>query len=334
MVRGTRSRSEWGARSLGRSAFKMIWGAVIVAAGRGSRFGRPKQLVELGGKPMLAWCIEVFASMPEISDVAIVTEREFIEDVQRVATGLVRSASLVVVSGGVDRQASAANGIAALPEHCAGILIHDGARPFVRPSDVRAGMRAVRPGVSALLAAPVVDTIKVVSDRGKVVRTLERDSLWAAQTPQFATARDMRAAHAEAVRHDWPRATDDAALLERYGNDVVVVESSVENVKVTHPADLPRAEAIAQTRGPIVVAEEDVFLVECFVEPRSVDAVIAELGSRSAHIDAVERDLPNAVAIRAFAGSDALRGFGRSLHALAGEDALFTTHLSHVVQRT
>jgi 2-C-methyl-D-erythritol 4-phosphate cytidylyltransferase len=312
----------------------MIWGAVIVAAGRGSRFGRPKQLVELGGKPMLAWSIEVFASMPEISDVAIVTEREFIEDVQLVATGLVRSASLVVVGGGVDRQASAANGIAALPEHCAGILIHDGARPFVRPADVRAGMRAVRPGVAALLAAPVVDTIKVVTDGGKVVRTLDRTSLWSAQTPQFATARDMRAAHAEAVRHDWPRATDDAALLERYGNDVVVVESSVENVKVTHPADLPRAEAIAQTRGPIVVAEEDVFLVECFVDPRSVDAVMAELESRSAHIDGVERDLPNAVAIRAFAGSDALRGFGRRLHALAGEDALFTTHLSHVVPRT
>jgi 2-C-methyl-D-erythritol 4-phosphate cytidylyltransferase len=312
----------------------MIWGAVIVAAGRGSRFGRPKQLVELGGKPMLAWSIEVFASMPEISDVAIVTEREFIEDVQRVATGLVRSASLIVVAGGVDRQSSAANGIAALPEHCAGILIHDGARPFVRPSDVRAGMRAVRPGVAALLAAPVVDTIKVVSETGKVVRTLDRASLWAAQTPQFATARDMRAAHAEAVRHDWPRATDDAGLLERYGNDVVVVESSVENVKVTHPADLPRAEAIAQTRDPIVIAEEDVFLVECFVEARSVDAVTAELESRSARIDAVERDLPNAVAIRAFAGSDALRGFGRSLHALAGEDALFTTHLSHVVQKT
>ena len=184
-----------------------------------------------------------------------------------------------------------------------------------------------------MLAAPVVDTIKVVGEGNKVLRTLDRASLWAAQTPQFATARDIRAAHAEAVRHDWPRATDDAALLERYGNDVVVVEPSAENVKVTHPADLPRAEAIAQTRDPIVLAEEDVFLVECFVDPQSVDAVMAELESRAAHIDAVERDLPNAVAIRAFAGADALRGFGRS-HALAGEDALFTTHLSHVVQRT
>jgi 2-C-methyl-D-erythritol 4-phosphate cytidylyltransferase len=233
----------------------MIWGAVIVAAGRGTRFGRPKQLIELGGKPMLAWSLEVFASMPEISDISIVTESEFIQDVQEVALPLVRSASLTVVAGGADRQASAANGIAALPDHCAGILIHDGARPFVQAADVRAGMRAVRPGVAALLAAPVVDTIKVVDDQLKVTRTLDRASLWAAQTPQFATARDMRNAHAEAVRHDWPRATDDAVLLERAGNDVVVVESPVENVKVTHPGDLPRAEAIAQERNPVVVAQ-------------------------------------------------------------------------------
>jgi 2-C-methyl-D-erythritol 4-phosphate cytidylyltransferase len=312
----------------------MIWGAVIVAAGRGSRFGRPKQLIELAGKPMLAWSIEVFASMPEISDIVIVTEREFIEDVQDVALALVRSASLVVVAGGADRQASAANGIAALPAHCAGIFVHDGARPFVRATDVRAGMRAVRPGVAALLAAPVVDTIKIVDDRLKVTRTLDRATLWSAQTPQFATARDMRDAHANAVRHDWPRATDDAALLERNGNDVIVVEAPVENIKVTHPGDILRAESIANERDPVVVAEEDVFLIECFVDPHAVDAVLAELESRSARVDGVDRDLPTAVAIRAYAGSDSLRGFGRRLYALAGEDALFTTHLSHVVARS
>jgi 2-C-methyl-D-erythritol 4-phosphate cytidylyltransferase len=297
----------------------MIWGAVIVAAGHGSRFGRPKQLVELGGKPMLAWSLEVFSTMPEISDIAIVTEREFIEEVQELAMTRVRAASVTVVTGGLDRQSSAANGIAALPEHCAGIFVHDGARPLIQASSVRAGMRAVRPGIAALLAAPVVDTIKVVDDRLKVTRTLDRATLWSAQTPQFATARDMRHAHAEPLRHDWPRATDDAALLERSGIDVVVVEAPLDNFKVTHPADLVRAETIVRERGPMVIAE--------------VDAVMAELESRSARIDGVDRDLPNAVAIRAYAGADALRGFGGRLHALAGEDALFTTHLSHVVQR-
>jgi 2-C-methyl-D-erythritol 4-phosphate cytidylyltransferase len=289
--------------------------------------------VELGGKAMLAWSIETFSAMPEISDIAIVTEFEFIEDVQRMALPLARSVSLTVVAGGADRQASAANGVAALPDHCAGIFIHDGARPLVRAADVRAGMRAVRPGVAALLAAPVVDTIKVVDDSLKVTRTLDRGTLWAAQTPQFATAKDMRRAHADAVRYAWPRATDDAALLERAGADVIVVESSPDNMKVTHPSDLIRAEAIAQLREPTAVEDEDVFLIECFVDSGAVDDVLAELESRSARVDGVDRDLPGAVAIRAYAGTEGLRGFGLRLHALAGEDAMFTTHLSHVVPK-
>ena len=311
----------------------MIWGVVIVAAGRGTRFGRPKQLVDLGGEPMLAWSVDAFAAMPEISDIVIVTEPDFIDRIEAMAFPRVRSATLAVVRGGDDRQASVHNGINELPEHCAGIMVHDGARPLVRGYEIRAGMRAVRPGTASLLAAPVVDTIKIVDDRGQVTRTLERASLWAAQTPQFATAREFRRAHADAARHGWPRATDDAALLERAGLDVVVVEASPENMKITHPADLLRAEAIVHERAPSARDEEDVFLIECFVIPSAVDAVTEELEGRDARIDGVDRDLPNAVAIRAYANAEALRGFGSRLHALAGEDALFTTHLSHVAPR-
>jgi 2-C-methyl-D-erythritol 4-phosphate cytidylyltransferase len=121
----------------------------------------------------------------------------------------------------------------------------------VQPADVRAGMRAVRPGTAALLAAPVIDTIKVADAAGKVVRTLERSELWSAQTPQFATARDMRRAHAEAARADAPPATDDAALLERAGLDVVVVPGPPENFKVTLPGDLARADALLRERAPL-----------------------------------------------------------------------------------
>lgn len=311
----------------------MLWGAVIVAAGRGTRFGRPKQLIELAGKPMLAWSVDAFAAMPEISDIVIVTEPELVERVESLAFARVGSAALHVVRGGDDRQASAAAGIDRTPAQCAGIFVHDGARPLISVADVRAGMRVVRPGVASLLAVPVVDTVKIVDDGRKVTRTLERSSLWAAQTPQFATARDMRRAHAEAVRHGWPRATDDAALLERAGLDVIVVPGSPENVKVTLPGDVVRAEAIVRERGDAVLGEEEVLIVECFVDPRAVDAVLDELEARDARIDGVDRELPAAVAIRAYAAPDALRGFGLRLHALAGEDALFTTHLSHVAPR-
>jgi 2-C-methyl-D-erythritol 4-phosphate cytidylyltransferase len=265
--------------------------------------------------------------MPEISDIVVVTEPELLESMHAVVRPLVRSTSFTVVRGGDDRQASACNGVHAVPAHCAGILVHDGARPLVRPPEVRAAMRAVKPGIGALLALRVIDTIKVADSNRKVVRTLERDGLWAAQTPQLATARDLVRAHDEAVRHRWPRATDDAALLERAGLDVIVVPGSPENFKVTLPEDLARAEQLLAVREP-VVDEEEVLLVECFVPPRAVDDVLAELETRAARVDAVERDLPAAVAIRAHASNSALRGFGIRLHALAGEDALFTTHLS------
>lgn len=312
----------------------MIWGAVIVAAGRGTRFGRPKQLVELAGKPMIAWSIETFAGMPEIAELVVVTEPEFVERVEAIAHPLVRYPTLSVVRGGADRQASVRHGIGALSGDVAAILVHDGARPLLRDDDVRAGMRPVRHGTASLLATPVVDTIKVAGPDGKVTRTLDRAALWSAQTPQFATARDLRRAHLDALRNGTPPATDDAALLERAGVDVVLVEGSPENFKVTVPSDHRRAEALLRERLPLGAAEEEVLVVECYVDPRAVDDVLAELEARDARVDEISRDLvPSAVVIRAYATNAALRGFGLRLHALAGEDALFTAHLSHIAPR-
>jgi hypothetical protein len=128
----------------------------------------------------------------------------------------------------------------------------------------------------------------------------------------------------------WPPATDDAALLERGGVGVTIVEASAENFKVTLPGDLTRAEGVLRERGPLPLEETDVLVVECYVRAGAVDAVLSELERRAARIDGVDRDLPSAVAIRAYAGREALRGFGMRLQALAGEDALFTTHLSHL----
>ncbi|HEY0381322.1 MAG TPA: 2-C-methyl-D-erythritol 4-phosphate cytidylyltransferase [Candidatus Elarobacter sp.] len=311
----------------------MIWGAVIVAAGHGVRFGGPKQLVDLGGKPMVAWSIEAFAAMPEISELVIVTEPELVEVMESLARARVKSATVIVVRGGPDRQASVRHGLDAISDDVTAVLVHDGARPLVRTSDVRNGMRPVRPGTASLLATPVVDTIKVVDPSGKVTRTLDRGELWAAQTPQFATARDLRRAHAEAVRHDQPPATDDAALLERAGLDVVVVESAADNFKVTLPADLSRAEALLRERGPQGPAEEEVLLVECYVEARAVDAVLLELEARDARVDEIDRDLPSATIIRAYATNGALRGFATRLSALAGAGAMYTAHLSHHAPR-
>ncbi len=311
----------------------MIWGAVIVAAGRGTRFGQPKQLVDLVGKPMVAWSVDAFAAMPEVAELVVVTEPELVERMEGIVHPRVPQAAVRVVPGGADRQASVRHGLEALSPAIAAVLVHDGARPLVQTSDVRAGMLPVRPGTASLLATPVIDTIKVAGEDGKVTRTLDRAALWAAQTPQFATAKDLRRAHAEALRHGLPGATDDAALLERAGLDVVIVEGAADNFKVTLPPDLLRAEALLRRRTPPGAVAEEVLVVECYVDGRAVDAVLAELEARDARVDEIDRDLPGAVVIRAYATNAALRGFGARLHALAGEDALYTAHLSHLAAR-
>ncbi len=227
----------------------MIWGVVIAAAGRGVRFGRPKQLTELAGKPMVVWSVDVFAAMPEVDEIVVVTEPEFLPEVEALVRPLAGRARIAVTAGGEDRQTSVRNGLIALSEACGGAIVHDGARPLVQPNDVRRAMNIVRAGTASLLATPCIDTIKSVNADGKVTRTHDRASLWAAQTPQLATLRDMRDAFAEAERAGF-RGTDEASLLERIGLDVFVVEGSIQNFKITYEADLERAEAILRLRAP------------------------------------------------------------------------------------
>jgi 2-C-methyl-D-erythritol 4-phosphate cytidylyltransferase len=225
------------------------WAAVIVAAGRGARLGRPKQFLELAGLPMVGWSIRRFAEMPEIEELIVATEAECVDRMRALVARLAPDRAARVVQGGASRQGSVYEGLAAVSRQIEAVLVHDGARPLVGASDVRAGMREVRKGRGALLAAPVVDTIKVVEPQSRrVSTTLDRRTLWAAQTPQFALAAELRNAH-ERARRDGITVTDDATLLERAGVEVVVVPATGENFKVTLPTDVARAEMILRERA-------------------------------------------------------------------------------------
>ncbi len=225
--------------------------AIVVAAGRGERFGQPKQLVEVAGRPLVAWSIALFGEMPELEDLVIATESEYLGAMRELAATFAGRLTSSVVAGGATRQESVRNALAAVPERCDAVFVHDGARPLVRAEDVRAGMASVRPGIGALLAVPVVDTIKVVPRPGRTVaRTLERAELWAAQTPQFATLADMRFAH-EMARRAGLEATDDAMLLERTGIEVRVVPTGGENLKVTLRGDRDLVEALLRERASL-----------------------------------------------------------------------------------
>jgi 2-C-methyl-D-erythritol 4-phosphate cytidylyltransferase len=225
-----------------------VWAAVIVAAGRGERFGSPKQFVEIAGVPMVGWSVRTFAQMPEVAALIVVTEPDWIAPMRELVARYAPQSVSSVVAGGASRQESVRNGLLAVPERCGAVFVHDGARPLVAGDDVRAAMRMVGAGRASALGTPVVDTIKIVDGKSRrVLETLDRRRLWAAQTPQFATAADLARAHEHALR-DGIEATDDATLLERIGIAVTIVPASGENFKVTHPADRERAEALLRER--------------------------------------------------------------------------------------
>jgi 2-C-methyl-D-erythritol 4-phosphate cytidylyltransferase len=153
---------------------------------------------------------------------------------------------LRVIDGGAERQDSVANGLRAIPPDCELVVVHDGVRPLVSIDLLEAVLEAAHHYGAAIAAIPAGDTVKQ-ADSQKVVATLERETIWLAQTPQIFRAKLLRRAYEKAAR-DQAVVTDDAALVERIGVTVHLVHGSPENIKVTTPADLLLAEAILAGR--------------------------------------------------------------------------------------
>lgn len=300
----------------------MRWGAVIAAGGRGERFGGPKQLVEIAGLPMLAWSIRVFAEMREIDEIAIAIDAALVAQAEDLLAQYAADRPSSVVVGGQTRQESVQHGVAALGDRVDAVLIHDGARPLVRAQNVRAGMRAVRPGRAAVLAAQVVDTIKEVDPQTSLVeRTLERSTLWAAQTPQLAMLADLRRAYVNA-----DVMTDDTAVLERAGVEVTVVPSRHANFKITVPEDIPPAESILRRRLEQGEIEPGALLVEVFAGAEQIDAICRAVEAHGGRVDAVERELPRGGVVRAYIGAERLHDFESSFTPLTDGSATITVH--------
>jgi len=218
--------------------------AVIPAAGSGTRMGssRPKQFMDLCGKPMLAVTLERFQKCDLVDGIVVVVSEQNIayctsEIVERYGLSKVTT----VVPGGQRRQESVRNGIGAVSDSSTRILIHDGARPLVTAELIERVVkaswryRAVIPGI------PLKDTLKEIDSRGRVVKTVERGALWVIQTPQIFQGEDIRAAHEKAREEDWEGVTDDAFLIEKMGIPVDVIEGEDTNIKITTMKDLDLA---------------------------------------------------------------------------------------------
>jgi 2-C-methyl-D-erythritol 4-phosphate cytidylyltransferase len=222
--------------------------AIIPAAGLGTRMGAdlPKQFLELDGMPLVIFTLRRVAACAAITDFFISTRADdivFLQDKVGKA-GLGRPAR--VIHGGDTRQQSVANALAQVDPTTEIVLVHDAVRPFVTPEQLDRVIAEARARGAAILGIPAIDTVKEVkraslpADVALISATIPRERIVLAQTPQafsYALLRDaFRAGQADGVN-----ASDESALVERFGHDVFVVLGSERNLKITRPADMDLA---------------------------------------------------------------------------------------------
>ena len=216
--------------------------AIIVAAGRGQRFGSAKQFVMLKGLPLVYWSLERFEKHPEVDDIVLVVPAE-----EEKETFLKRYKKLkAVVAGGKERQDSVRLGFLQVkPGDAEIVLIHDGVRPLVSEGLITRVIRAAREKGAAVPGLMVEDTIKEAR-AGDVIRTPDRQSLFRVQTPQGFSYPALKEALDRATQDQF-YGTDEATLVERLGGRVGLVEGDPRNIKITNPLDLKVAEALLET---------------------------------------------------------------------------------------
>ncbi len=222
---------------------------LIACAGSGRRMGaeRNKLLLEVAGRPVLAWTLEAALACGDIRWIGIVGQPIDQAAIEGLVAAVNPDRPVVWIQGGDTRQESVSNGLAALPPEASSVLIHDGARCLVDPDLISRCAQAVAAGAAVIAAAPVTDTIKRVDGDGVIQDTPDRSQLWGAQTPQGFPVQQLRDAHARAVAEGWS-VTDDASLFERLGWAVQVIEASPSNIKITTPFDLTIAAAVLAGR--------------------------------------------------------------------------------------
>lgn len=227
---------------------------VLAAAGSGSRFGGncAKQFQDLIDLPLYMWSIFTIGSLDTISDVIVVTSYDEVDNVSKQIESILSknkldklSSKTTVIAGGASRQESVYKGLKYLakmkPDY---VLIHDAARPFVSPQSVLAVIESVAKFGAATLAVPVTDTIKHVED-GTIQKTLDRNLLYSAQTPQAARYEWLMDAHTRAQENGL-EATDDAMLIELENHPVKIVEGTKSNIKITVKEDMIIGQSIAK----------------------------------------------------------------------------------------
>lgn len=219
-------------------------GVVIVAAGSGLRFGERKQFKKLKSKPLYLYSLEKFAATDLVSEIALVVPTDLKSavavDVQKI------SKNIKVVKGGKLRQDSVLSGVNALSSDCALVCVHDAARPFITDHIISKAIESCKEFDGCVVAIPSSDTVKEVhKNSNRIKRTIPRDTVWLAQTPQVFHREKLLPALAYA-NTDGITVTDEAMLLESLDSSIAVVEGNTNNFKITTKEDWELAELILE----------------------------------------------------------------------------------------
>ena len=217
--------------------------AVLPAGGLGKRMGGniPKQLMVLGGKPVYRYSLETFLSMDEIAEVVMAVPADWKDHFEKEIFGdnaseLIR-AKMKIVVGGAERWQSVENGVKALTSNAEFVLVHDVARPFISKEIIRDVCETLVTKGSCLVAKPAVDTIKIAKD-GCVQQTIDRNTVWMAQTPQAASIALLKKLYGRIAAEPLNfTPTDEASILEYFGESVYIVKGNNLNDKLTTPED-------------------------------------------------------------------------------------------------
>jgi 2-C-methyl-D-erythritol 4-phosphate cytidylyltransferase len=218
-------------------------GVVIAGAGISQRMGADKVFMSLAGRPLLAWSVDVCQGCELVNQIAIVLHETKLDLGRRLVAERGWSKVVEVCPGGDRRQDSVRHGLSKL-KGCDWVIIHDGARPFLTLELIRDGLEAAKSTGAAVAAVPVTDTVKRGGSDLMVRETLNRQELWAAQTPQIFRFDIITKAH-EQIKDD---VTDGAGMVEKLGYRVKLYMGSYGNIKITTPEDLALAEIIARKK--------------------------------------------------------------------------------------
>lgn len=220
--------------------------AIIAAGGFGKRMGAemPKQYLLLSGKPILSHTLSKFEDALSIDAIILVLPQNDIDYVKGEIVDKHGISKITdMIAGGKERQDSVRNAIDLIDGDTDIVLIHDGARPFITTELINLSVeRALEDGAVAL-GLPVKDTVKSVDDRGIIRKTLDRDTIWIAQTPQAFRREVICEAYRSAYKSNYS-ATDDSCLVERLGIEVRIITGSSDNIKITTKDDIILGEAL------------------------------------------------------------------------------------------